>query len=63
MADCCEVYHEEPPKQPKKKEKPRDEEEKRPRETKKVDQLLGENEMNIDDRVALSYCFGRNTSY
>lgn len=38
MADCCEVYHEEPPKQPKKKEKPRDEEEKRPRETKKVDQ-------------------------
>jgi len=43
MVDCCEVYHEEPPKQQKKKEtkesKPREEEEKRPREpAKKIDQ-------------------------
>ena len=42
MVDCCEIYHEEPPKQQKKKEikeKPREEEEKRSRESpKKVDQ-------------------------
>ena len=37
MVDCCEIYHQEPPKQQKEiKEKPR--EEKRPRESPKVDQ-------------------------
>ncbi|CAL1146006.1 unnamed protein product [Cladocopium goreaui] len=36
MVDCCEIYHQEPPQQKEIKEKPR--EEKRPRESPKVDQ-------------------------